>query len=494
MRRLFSFAPSIVFSLTIHAIVLLLLSLWFLPSLVSLVPELSLTAALDEEIRDLTTSEEDVLDINLEPGAEAMLAVPLIDLAAESASPEVAVFAPQPISTTPTLNFSDIFTPAIPVSRQAPLSTNALANRSDRGAAVAMGGGNEASERAVARALRWIADHQFPDGSWAYTQVHNPNCQGQCPDCEFSKANKGRMSATAMALLPMLGAGITHREGRYRAQVKAGLDFIVNNRTEVQEGLILTEQISFPFMYHQALSTIVVCEAAAMTRDKDLGRIAEEAVRYICWAQDPIGGGWRYTPKQQGDTSGLGWNFMALKSASMGNIDVPMMTVIKTKNFLDNVVGVEDGAKYGYLNNDLTSEDGLNREIEAVTAIGLLSQMYMGWQADDSALKRGTDYLDEWGPDPDNLYYSYYATQVMHHAGGEKWERWNQSMRDSLIQLQVSDRNSHAFGSWDNTGGGSIASGGRLTSTSLATMILEVYYRHMPLYRATTAEDFFPLE
>ena len=35
--------------------------------------------------------------------------------------------------------------------------------------------------------------------------------------------------------------------------------------------------------------------------------------------------------------------------------------------------------------------------------------------------------------------------------------------------------------------------GGRLYNTALATMILEVYYRHMPIYAQQAAEDDFPL-
>jgi len=35
--------------------------------------------------------------------------------------------------------------------------------------------------------------------------------------------------------------------------------------------------------------------------------------------------------------------------------------------------------------------------------------------------------------------------------------------------------------------------GGRLYCTSMATMILEVYYRHMPIYGKQAATEEFPL-
>ena len=49
-------------------------------------------------------------------------------------------------------------------------------------------------------------------------------------------------------------------------------------------------------------------------------------------------------------------------------------------------------------------------------------------------------------------------------------------------------------GSWDVTAGGHVNErGGRLYVTSMATMILEVYYRHMPLYGKEAAEEDFLL-
>jgi hypothetical protein len=310
----------------------------------------------------------------------------------------------------------------------------------------------------------------------------------------MDSANKSYISATAMALLPMLGCGITHKDGKYKKEVKAGLDYITSNYQVRPEGIILAEKGSTPVMYHQGLTTIVICEAAAMTRDKNLEKIAQGAINYIVWAQDPVGGGWRYSPKQPGDTSGMGWNFMALKSAQMAYLNVPPRTIRGAKHFLDNVVGAEQGAKYGYLNNKPNDAEGLKRGIQATTSIGLLGQMYMGWKMDNQGLRNGTNYIDQWGPQLNNIYYCYYATQVMNHIGGEKWDKWNRRIRDELIKRQATE--GHEKGSWSTDIGGGLVggSGGRLTCTAFATMILEVYYRHLPLYRKTTTVDAFPLD
>ncbi len=117
--------------------------------------------------------------------------------------------------------------------------------------------------------------------------------------------------------------------------------------------------------------------------------------------------------------------------------------------------------------------------------------MYMGVPKEQAGIKAGVEFLSKRGPSTSDLYYSYYATQVMRQYGGPEWEEWNRRLRDSLINLQ-SPEGSHAAGSWYTQGGHS-EKGGRLYATSLATMILEVYYRHMPLYSQKSSQDDFEI-
>ncbi|MFI4876734.1 MAG: hypothetical protein ACIALR_15395, partial [Blastopirellula sp. JB062] len=89
------------------------------------------------------------------------------------------------------------------------------------------------------------------------------------------------------------------------------------------------------------------------------------------------------------------------------------------------------------------------------------------------------------------MYYNYYATQVLRHYGGEKWEAWNVKQRDFLIKSQVKEGQPEA-GSW-HFSGSHTDKGGRLYNTSLSLLTLEVYYRHLPIYKNTASEDEFPL-
>lgn len=342
-------------------------------------------------------------------------------------------------------------------------------------------GGNAASEKAVAMALKWLADHQARDGGWNFT--HNVICRNQCDDPgELSQARNG---ATAMALLPFLGAGQTHIEGQYKNTVKAGLGFLIN-RMKVESKQLPQGSWHEPggSMYSHGLAAITVCEAYAMTQDPDLLQPAQLSLNYLINAQDPRGGGWRYSPGQPGDTSVVGWCVMALKSGKMGHLVVPQSTFYGAANFLD-FVSTNKGAYYGY-DEPTAKIDGRH----ATTAVGLLCRMYMGVPKESPGIQEGVQLLSKRGPSTSDLYYSYYATQVLRQNGGPEWEKWNTKMRDDLIKIQVTE--GHAAGSWSTKGSHS-EKGGRLYSTSLATMILEVYYRHMPLYSEKSSIDDFEI-
>jgi hypothetical protein len=115
----------------------------------------------------------------------------------------------------------------------------------------------------------------------------------------------------------------------------------------------------------------------------------------------------------------------------------------------------------------------------------------------DAAMIEGTTLLMQNLPDPNvrNVYYWYYATQVMHNQPGPNWDTWNRKMRRTLIDAQCKE-NECAAGSWDplkpqaDAWG---AQGGRLMMTSLAALTLEVYYRYLPLYKIEEGADAAPV-
>ena len=338
------------------------------------------------------------------------------------------------------------------------------------------GGGSSQSEAAVESGLKWIIQHQMPDGGWSFNLSACPSCNGQCTHGVDKGFGLDRCGATSMALLPFLGRGYTHKEGPYKKQIEAGIGFLAAMTMKGQG----KAYAAGGNMYSQGLAGIVLSESYAMTQDRRLQMPAQAALNYIMAAQDPAGGGWRYSPKQAGDTSAVGWQLMALKSGHMAFLQVSPLTIKKAVEFL-NAVQADDGAAYGY------ADPGNGA---ATSAVGLLCRMYLGWKKDHPALQRGVDRLAKMGPNKD-LYFDYYATQILHHLEGDRWVGWNSRMRDMLVNAQA--KKGHEAGSWfDGVDGGHGAhAAGRLYCTSLATMILEVYYRHLPIYgKGSVDEDF----
>ena len=384
--------------------------------------------------------------------------------------------------------------PILSDSANGPPTTNSKSemggrSKAGRAAVVAKRGGNAASEAAVVKGLVWVAHHQYPDGGWSFDHSQG-ECKGQCSQPGDLVSNC-RNAATGMALLAMLGAGNTPFEGDFQKEVRAGVAYLLKNSVAVGAGLDMRGRYSTNTgMYTQAIATTALCEILAMTQheydearsDRNLKKInserfvlmkqlrpaAQAGIAFIVNAQHAPSGGWGYDPATEGDTSILGWQVMALKSAAHAKIAFPGSTIVAANKFL-NSVQTEDGW-FGYRTPGKTL---------STTAIGMIARMLSGMSRDNALLKQGIAHLNARGPDLGNMYYNYYATQVMMHYGGVEWKNWNAVMRDHLVKTQI--QNGHAIGSWDvaDTHG---ARAGRLYMTCLCTMTLEVYYRHLPLY------------
>ncbi len=328
-------------------------------------------------------------------------------------------------------------------------------------------GGTIETEAAVARGLVWLAHHQSRDGSWSLHRFNRAGlCRGRCSH----PGTRSDVAGTALGLLPFLGAGQTHRAGKYRRQVQQGIDWLLTHQQP--DGSF--QPMGAGRMYAHGLAAIALCELYGLTQDSRLREPAQRAVDFIVQAQHSQGG-WRYMPGQAGDTSVTGWQLMALRSAQVAGLHVPQAVFDRANRFLDRCQTNSLGSFYSYM-----PRGGVR---VALTAESLLCRMYSGWTPRHAALREGCAWLLGAHPPSvrrSDMYYWYYATQVMHHMGSPYWPEWNEQMREILVRTQ--ETRGHAAGSWAPQGGHD-RSGGRLYMTSLAICCLEVYYRHLPLYR-----------
>jgi hypothetical protein len=427
-------------------ILLVLLGLWWLPDLRSNV--LRLTATFADTLGDQTefntveigTPDEEmeapvVTPQDLPPVDDPLLAPPtppLVDLSA-LAGAETAI---------PDVGFALS-------GREAGMKEVLLAAY----------GGNERTEAAVTLGLEWLKRNQQRDGSWSLAGPYSDG--GQIENVT---------AATAMALIAFQGAGHTHRAGTHQAVVQRGVTALL--KMQDQNGNFYRGGVSHHRLYSQAQAMIAVCELYGMTKDSMLRTAAERSVDYAVKTQDQMGG-WRYQPGFDSDTSVTGWFVMGLQSARMAGLDVPSITMSRISDYLDKAAS-PDQARYGY-------QPGMEPTF-SMTAEGLLCRQYLGWPRTDQRLLTGVNLIRarpiNW--EDRDVYYWYYATQVLHHLEGPAWEEWNAVMRDVLPREQTTEGRER--GSWAPMGDQWGPHGGRLYVTCLSLYMLEVYYRHMPLY------------
>jgi hypothetical protein len=334
------------------------------------------------------------------------------------------------------------------------------------------GGGNSDSEAAVARGLKWLVRHQSLDGHWG---MHDFHVHGKC-NCSGPGGHSHDVAGTAFGLLPLLGAGETHKgtgkNNLYAKPVERALKWLITR--QAADGAFSGNG------YEHAIASIALCEAYGLTADPLLKGPAQRAIN-CCVAWQHAAGGFRYQPRVPGDLSVSGWFVQALKSGYLAGLSVPNATWASVNEFLDSVSNPE-GSGYGYMQPT---------PAPTTTAVGLLCRQYMGWGPRNVGLLKGSEYLRKLPPSPNfkNIYYYYYATQVMYHmapVNPDGWQQWNARMRDQLIAAQDMGLNPDRRdqkGSWSPEGdcwGGRL---GRLGYTSLALLTLEVYYRYLPLYR-----------
>ncbi|MEM8944722.1 MAG: prenyltransferase/squalene oxidase repeat-containing protein [Planctomycetota bacterium] len=374
-------------------------------------------------------------------------------------------------------------TPGEPKPSSAPPNTEATplpstyADRfaKDRDNLVQQRGGSEQTEQAVRAALGWLATAQSENGGWDASRYGAGTARVVLSQDRRGAGAHADMGVTGLALLAFLGAGHTHNTGAYTHEVAGGLEYL--RQRQRADGSLFDDAQFFARMYCHSMATFAVCEALALTQDERLEPMARAAVRYTLSMQHPTDGGWRYQRGDTGDTSQLGWQIMTLKSAQLAGIDIPQTTWTRVDRFLRRVKRGRAGGLAAYRPNSAVSR---SMTAEALFC-RLLQREQQSGDLDSNAINEAVTSVAQTLPSSDrrNLYFWYYATLALHRCqqessiAAETWEHWNHALTTNLLTTQQSD------GSWDaNTTWGGC--GGRVYTTALSALCLEVYYRYNP--------------
>jgi len=357
-------------------------------------------------------------------------------------------------------------------------------------------GGTKASETAVRRGLDWLARHQAADGHWGPDALHS-RPEGRCKEGDACPdgGSEHRVALTGLAVLAFQAGGhYDFNQAEYSECVRRGLDWLVAHQRA--DGCLLDGEHGARAcnMYEHGIAAFALADACEMSvslprkPDDRYQQATQKAVQFIHYAQHDDGG-WRYTDERPlpSDVSVSGWQVLALKAARAAGVsEVSADCVARMLGFFQRCEDKASGRTF--------YQPGHNLPSDAPTAIGMLVEQFVLDQPDSPLVVRGANYLAERAESSYRQvrkpakkrafaaargdYYTFYnGTLAMFQAGGEPWKRWNAVVRDSLISRQCDEDEGCRRGSWDATGQWS-PEGGRVYSTALAVLTLEVYYRY----------------
>ena len=360
--------------------------------------------------------------------------------------------------------------------------TGLFATRSAAGRAAGLadygGGFGGRTEFAVMKALRWLKDHQYPDGSWG---------------------PRYRASMTALALLAFLAHGETTDSEEFGLTVRRGLQYLLG--TQRDDGMFVgggpTWGLDGPgrrlssgqiITYEHSIATYAISEAYGLTQIPFLRNAMEDGIQVILDGMH-AGGSWDYDyrqgPDAHIDVSLAGWHIQALKAAQMSgarNVGIDTAIDASMQGLKSQATGRERGLfRYGTRIREEHSD-------MAMTAVAVLCMQLAGFAMDSDARAgiaalRNVRFQWEKGQDDERavgdwpVYAWYYLTQARFHQGGRTWDSWNRQFALPLCDMQNDD------GSWPPAPQSREPRYGPVYITALNALMLQVYYRLLPTFQ-----------
>ena len=275
------------------------------------------------------------------------------------------------------------------------------------------------TQQAIDRGLTWLANRQHPDGAFG------------------SGSGFGRnVAVTALGGIALLASGSTPGRGPHGEHVNRSVDFVLS--VAKPNGFIhVKEQESYGPMYGHGFATLFLAEIYGMSPRADVREKLERAVRLIVQTQNSEGG-WRYQPEpKEADISATVCQIMALRAARNAGLHVPKESIDRCIEYVKKCQNADGGFRYQLVRR---GESAFPRSAAGVVALHSAG-LYEGKE-----VERGLSYLQRFVPrgqmpryEGHFFYGHYYAAQAVWRAGGERWDEWYPSIRDTLLRDQLPD-------------------------------------------------------
>jgi len=352
----------------------------------------------------------------------------------------------------------------------------------------------------------WLADHQNPEGLWSAAGFGDDSRRTGArktynrefvrpgdPEGDGGWDRSVDVGLTGLALLAFTGDLNTHKQGRYRVNVRRALTWLL--RVQDNQGCFGPREDDH-FVYNHAIATMAMAELYLITEDRLLRPGVARAVDFILRAQNP-GLGWRYGVRPGNtDSSVTGWMVLTLHTARMAGIEFDASKSFEDAANWFKLVTHDAG---GYPRTGYDSPGGNGARLRAATAydnlpamdaIHIMSMLFMHKAVPNDPVLRAqagaiTQELPQWRLEKLDFYYWYYASLALFQQGGSAWEKWERPLAQTLLNNQRgfgSERHESPatldeHGSWDPIDAWGSA-GGRVYATAINCLTLQVWYRY----------------
>lgn len=303
---------------------------------------------------------------------------------------------------------------------------------------------------------------------------------------------------TALSLLAFLGAGYTHltketyidphtnKKMCWGEVVKNGIKWLITSQDA--EGCFGGRH-GGKYMYNHSIAALAMAEAYGLTNASIFKEPAQKGIDFLLAAQNPYKA-WRYSKLcNENDTSVTGWCVMALKSAEISGLQVGRVGFDGAKAFIMECTD-EAYYKVGYTakGTGKVVVPGKNEDWdghEALTAVGMLCRTFIDHNKSDPALEGGAKLLvadlPQYSGKKIDYYYWYYGSLALFQydgPDGKYWKGWNEAMKNAIVPTQKTKKDGCQDGSWDVDVDRWGFEGGRVYTTAINVLTLEVYYRY----------------
>jgi len=322
------------------------------------------------------------------------------------------------------------------------------------------------TDKDILAGLRWLKKVQNKEtGGW---------------DAQNFEGRRGvSRGVSGLALLAFLGFGCTDKRPlEFASTVKKAMKYLVDvQETTGGEDAKSKRGWFGEQMYTQGICTMALAEAYAMMGRRDCERAAQMGLEYILRKQ-PAHGAFSYGGPGN-DVSVTGFQIQAIKAAYVAGLRVPKEARQKTERFLRICMAKNYGTPYRI---DPMSEVQKAHKL-SMTAASLTGRLFMGHKRGAPDCVGQAEYIIagdkhlQVAKQASNYYVLYYMSLSMFNMGGKYWKGWNNAFNAPLRARQVEA--GPDMGSWP--GGGA---GGRVFSTAMACLALEVYFRFLPTYKS----------